>query len=917
MRDLTRTNSICPPPETVLLESVKKNDVETVKGLINSNKHLLTYEYPFTSKTILLTACTEADVQPSTIQTLIDLGANLEGNADWKPLHLAVQNPNSSTLEVILKNIDAGQINDTVEGNTALHSLVKGNAIRENEEQFCKNIELLLQAGININQGDGKNLSAIFWAAKNDYQHVVKTILETSICHVDLDSHKLRNKTARILIKEKGLYNGPLPERIMYQIPKDKIFSLIKLAQEDEFIRYFNTLSLTNPSDFINLDDGTSTLLQYCCEKGLTKIAKYLIERGAKVNKIIKNHDKTPLELTAENGYYEILEMLVNQTDLEIPPSVFCYLLKHSDNAKFDKIDHERCCQIIFKKLELNKTLMDVNGEDELKNTPIHYSLRYADEATTEKLLKLGASLACKNNFGIMPIEDIKPELLERHLDECVKFNVKNKNDEKRDFEVVFDYHSLIPPRNYKNSKFHESDPEDVRNNNEVVPETEVIAYMSRAPEFRALLKHPVIVSFLFMKWHRIRLLFYTNLLFYFMFVTSLISYIFTYYAYFDIEKPSDFVVGLSKLSWVTLNLTFWLLVLREIFQMTVSPTNYFKNFENFVEIVLMIITGMILYIDAPTADTRKQLASIAILLAAFELVLMVGQHPKLSTNVVMLKTVSVNFFKLLLWYSLLIIAFALSFYILFAKSSEVSPNVNGTTTDEEEEEDLFTGPGKSVFKTIVMLTGEFDAGSINFHTYPITSKLIFSLFVFMITIILLNLLNGLAVSDTQTIKNEAELVGHIARAQHIYYVESMLLGNILPTTLLKCVQSLFCCFPCDRNTTFTFLTPIARRICIFRASQNCQLIVFPNNHGKICYEFDVASKRPRKSLVSCSRNCSDTYLDKETVKRINAIVKVRRDKIDESAISNIEKLYAEIAALKMKLDDFLNTCIQNKNEFK
>ncbi|XP_063923216.1 transient receptor potential cation channel protein painless-like [Zophobas morio] len=910
MPDLIQTDTICPPPHTVLLESVKNNDIKTVEALINSNKDLLTYKYMFTGKTILLTACTEVDVEPLTIQTLIDLGANLEGNSEWKPLHLAVQNPNNSTLEVILRNIDANQINDTVEGNTALHMLIKTDAIRENEEKFCKNIELLLKAGININQGDGKNLSAIFWAAKYGYRHVVKTILATS--DVDLDSHELRGETARTLIEEKKIYDGQLPKQIIHQIPKDKLFSLIKLAQEDEFIKYFE--EFTNSSDFVNMDDGTSTLLQYCCERGLTKIAKYLINKGANVTKTIKNHDITPLELAAKNGYYEILAMLVEKTDVGVTPKLFCYLLKYSDEAKFDQIDHERCCQIILKKLESNETLMDVNGEDELKNTPIHYSLRYADEATTKKLLKLGASLACKNHFGIMPIEDIKPELLERRLDDCVKFNVKNKNVEKRDFEVTFDYCSLILPRKCKNIKFDESDPEDVRTNLKIAPETEVIAYMSRAPEFRPLLKHPVIVSFLLMKWHRIRLLFYTNLLFYFMFVTSLILYIFTYYAYFDMEKHSDFVDGLSKLPWVTLNLTFWLLVLREIFQMTVSLTNYLKSFENYVEIVLMIITGMILYIDGPSVATRKQLASTAILLGAFEFVLMVGQHPKLSTNVVMLKTVSVNFFKLFLWYSLLILAFALSFYILFAKPSEVSQNINVTSTDKKLD---FASVEKSVFKTIVMLTGEFDAASINFHTYPITSKLIFSLFVFMISIILVNLLNGLAVSDTQSIKNEAELVGHIARAQHIYYVESMLLGNILPTTLMKCVQSLFCCFPWDKNTTFTFFTPIARRICIFKASQKCQLIVFPNNHGKICYEYDVASKRPRSSLLSCSQNCSDTYLDEETVKRIHAIVKARCDKRDESAISNTEKLYSEIAALKTKLDDFLSTSMKNNNEFK
>jgi transient receptor potential cation channel subfamily A protein 1 len=272
------------------------------------------------------------------------------------------------------------------------------------------------------------------------------------------------------------------------------------------------------------------------------------------------------------------------------------------------------------------------------------------------------------------------------------------------------------------------------------------------------------------------------------------------------------------------------------------------------------------------------------------------------------LKTVSVNFFKLLLWYSLLIIAFALSFYILFAKT-ELPKSINGTDADaddEDDEDDSFMGPGKSLFKTIVMLTGEFDAGSINFHTYPIISKLVFSLFVFMITIILLNLLNGLAVSDTQTIKNDAELVGHISRAQHIYYVESMLVGNILPTSVMKILQSLFCCFPCDRNMTYTFFKPLARKVCLFTHSGNYRLTVLPNNHGKIYYEYNPTVKRKSSSLTTCTRSCSDTYLDKETVKRINSIVKCRRELEEGPTVNSVEKIYLEIDNLKKKLDQII-----------
>ncbi|RZC40288.1 painless [Asbolus verrucosus] len=683
------------------------------------------------------------------------------------------------------------------------------------------NVQLLLEAGINVNQGDGKNVSAILWAAKNGYRQIVKKILDKSIAHVDLDNHELRGKTARNLIQEKNLYEKPLPEPIQYQFPKDRLFSLIKQSKEDDFINYFDTFSLTNPRDFVNLDDNNETFLQYGCEKGLIKVVKYLLEKDANVNLVTKNQEKLPIELVAENGYSEIFQLLVDHPEVKISSKILCYLIKELDKPKFDKIDHEKCCKIILKKMESNTMIVDVNGEDDLKNTPIHYSLRYAGEDITEKLLKLGASLACKNNFGTMPIEDIKPEMLENHLDNCIKFNIKNKNYEKRDFEVIFDYHTLLPPKKLKERfKFDESDPESCINSAEIVPETEVIAYMCQASEFKALLKHPVIVSFLFMKWHRI------------------LVYIFTYYGNFD---PSSFCVVFGKISWLTLNLTFLILILRELFQIIVSPGNYFQNFENLVEIILIVVTGMILYINSPTPDTRKQLASVAILLAAFELVLMVGQHPRLSTNVVMLKTVSVNFFKLLLWYSLLIIAFALSFNILFAKSEELQSN-NVTDTDNEDE-DLFTGPGKSLFKTIVMLTGEFDAGSINFHTYPVT----------------------MTPKRLKTMQSWLDILQEL---------------NIF--IMLKA------CF------------------------LNCQLYVLPNNHGKIYYEFDVSSKRRVNSLLTCVNSCSDTFLDKETVKRTNSIIKKKR--FDENPVINIDSLLADMSELRMKLDQIFHMLSHKRN---
>lgn len=55
---------------------------------------------------------------------------------------------------------------------------------------------------------------------------------------------------------------------------------------------------------------------------------------------------------------------------------------------------------------------------------------------------------------------------------------------------------------------------------------------------------------------------------------------------------------------------------------------------------------------------------------------------------------------------------------------------------------------GIAIIKTLVMLTGELEFGNLAIH--EASNYIIFVLFVFLITIVLFNLLNALAVSDTQ-----------------------------------------------------------------------------------------------------------------------------------------------------------------------
>ena len=120
---------------------------------------------------------------------------------------------------------------------------------------------------------------------------------------------------------------------------------------------------------------------------------------------------------------------------------------------------------------------------------------------------------------------------------------------------------------------------------------------------------------------------------------------------------------------------------------------------------------------------------------------------------------------KSLQLYAIFLPAFSLLFYILLR-----DPN------DKRDPPDFNKFPtlGASMVKTIVMSAGEFDVANIDFdlNTFGVY---VFVGFVFLISTVFMNLLNGLAVSDTQKIQTKAELISFIRRCQVLARYEEVL----------------------------------------------------------------------------------------------------------------------------------------------
>ena len=295
------------------------------------------------------------------------------------------------------------------------------------------------------------------------------------------------------------------------------------------------------------------------------------------------------------------------------------------------------------------------------------------------------------------------------------------------------------------------------------LPETEGLWYMSQSKKHMHLLKHPVIGTFLWMKWKRIGFAYNRNLLIYSSFVAFITSYILTLFSGIAIRPSSvniteycysmgqnvkkPMIPGDIVFLWFASVVCLILLMLREFLQFGIAPRRYVFSLENWVEIVLIGMTSFLLFDDFYTCsrNTKRHLAAFIIVLSWSELITMVGRHPKLTNiniYVTMLFKVLGTFIVFLAWYSLFIFAFGLGFYILLHQD---------TPNPEAHDYEFFDSIGLCIIKTFTMFVGELEFGDLPIKTG--FGYIYLLCFVFLIVVVLMNLLNGLAVSDTGVIR--------------------------------------------------------------------------------------------------------------------------------------------------------------------
>eukprot|EP00096_Caligus_rogercresseyi_P013882 TRINITY_DN6471_c0_g1_i1.p1 TRINITY_DN6471_c0_g1~~TRINITY_DN6471_c0_g1_i1.p1 ORF type:complete len:967 (-),score=257.24 TRINITY_DN6471_c0_g1_i1:290-3190(-) len=813
-----RTTSCFGDEQGSALEALLRGDHQFLSDLLNNNGVDLEAKYPQQKqRTLLSIAVDKGDLE--SVRILLASGADvnvLNPLLKEVPIHLAIRRGHPTILQVLLQN-GADPNARTADGKSPLHLVVK--SLDKPENQGLPALQHLLQESskLRLDVEDGLGLSplAAFVASLNanptpqDIQIIalflksgasVKVKLRNDSRPIgDLISNFGDQELKELVLKNKREFLPLGSNRVQDGILKDlhDILNRADLggeAQRSLLLMEFNTTLGYMKDDQIKASPppGVLTPLQRASELGLQDFVKALLKKGVNPNAHVVGTNP-PIILAAKNARSDVIRVLAEREETDFGATcsngetvLHAILRKPFSGSLSEKMDYESAWNVLCDLRSVYPTISPelssvINRTDELLNTPLHYATQLWPSHVVRSLLEMGSNIGMKNIYGEIPVDRILPETLEDFFNDfCLESEGNVANE---DFRITFRYEFLAPATQAKG-------------NEELLPETDVLWHMSQNSNHRRLLKHPVITSFLWMKWKRISGSYNKNLIFYILFVLFLTWFIFAQFGGRSLTSSgiikencrliniSDGVTMLSqdgptppmdvRILWYVVTIMSGVLAFREILQFGVAPRRYVFSPENWIEIGVISLSFVLLFAGSYGCNVsiKRHASAILIVLSWSELVTMIGRHPKLSTYniyVIMFYRVLWTFIVFLVWYSMFILSFGLGFYILLHED-------DGSTALQTKEYAFFDFLGLCLTKTFTMFSGELE-----FSDIPISSPvgyLFLLAFVFLIVVVMMNLLNGLAVSDTGVIREEAEIHSIVSQVDIISYLEAMLLGD-------------------------------------------------------------------------------------------------------------------------------------------
>lgn len=494
----------------------------------------------------------------------------------------------------------------------------------------------------------------------------------------------------------------------------------------------------------------------------------------------MRNHrGHTPLHLAARSQSVECVEVLLRKGNAD--PNVGDHDKRTALHAAVGKA--ARSYDIIEVLVSWGA---DVNTKDQYGYTPLHIAALNELSQCVEILVFHGADVTAKSRFGMTALGIMTRKtpaslaMINQKLDSAITLH-HHPESSNREVEMRVDFRSIL----------QHCHPREISFLNTFVDEGQ-----------KEILLHPLCAAFLHLKWEKIRKYYIARIFFYFVFILSLSLYVLTALAHncynhgknMNSTDPKDIMELCEKKSIMghmlrnnpfVIEMQWFVLVgitaceiLRKIYGLAGYPTlrQYISYPENIIEWFVIVSVFVISFVYTNrTYMWQNHIGAFAVLLGWTNLMLMVGQLPVFGSYVAMYTKVLGEFAKLLLAYSCLLIGFGISFCVIFPESN------------------TFANPFIGLITILVMMTGEVnlellvdDDPDDPPFLLEITAQVAFVLFLLFVTVILMNLLVGIAVHDIQGLQKTAGLSKLVRQTKLISYMELALFNGYLPKYLLN-----------------------------------------------------------------------------------------------------------------------------------
>jgi hypothetical protein len=645
----------------------------------------------------------------------------------------------------------------------------KGNFVEETACLYY--MKLLLENEADVNARFQNHPTPVHLASECGAWTVVNLLVSYG-ANVDIE---INDTTAREIIRITE--NIPVQNTLTFSIPSVSLQTLMYEALYANDETAFLAILRVDPSIDLNEHNGVVTLLQLAIIKKLPKSCKKLINRGADVNKMAGLCIE-PILLAIRNPECECLRILhkyINQINFRFAKGAGTFFHSLNDiQCKHIEKFRDIFSSLIKKAFEQGVNICAVNNWEKT-------ALENICTNTNPSLFYLFLDRFGFSGITRSIIERTSPKVFVKYFDTKIS-QVSETNStfssigaqSTTNVYKIFDFEFLGQKKT--NNNLYEN-----ARTAEMLPFYEMCKFRSYR---NTVLLHPLVNLFLIYKWRKIAYIYVLNFIFYLLFTIMLSFHVYlltieagpmsnakdipsntfqeinnkNYLA--EIKKIGTYFTYLPVLE---ITIIFWsLIALREIFQMIISFRYYIRNTENYLEIPLLVFSMLTFF---EQTNKIKWILALAIILSYLELTLLCSWYPITGPYVTMFIRVSLKSIRLLITFSCFIFAFTYSFFVLYYDLHF-----------KDNEKQNFSSVWDSILETMVMAVGVLDVSYVH-DSNSISIHILFFFFIVFVTIILMNLLNALAVSDTQNIINKSETLCCLQSIHHYTRIESLILG--------------------------------------------------------------------------------------------------------------------------------------------